>query len=139
MNRTGFTLIELLIVVVIIGLLAAIAIPTFRNTKEKAYIASMKTDLRNLVTAEEAYFADSFAYSNQLDCNNPPTPGTVAWCLSTGNAMDQFRLGNKNQGGWSARLTNANTKVACAIYVGGIPNPVQPVKKTDPDGVPLCQ
>src|SRR5438552_13291209 len=63
MNRKGFTLIELLIVVVIIGILAAIAIPKFANTKGKAYIASMKSDLRNLVTAEEAYFADSVKYS----------------------------------------------------------------------------
>jgi prepilin-type N-terminal cleavage/methylation domain-containing protein len=143
MNRTGFTLIELLIVVVIIGLLAAIAIPKFSNTKEKAYIASMKADLRNLVTAEEAYFADSLVYTDQLDCNNPPAPGTVPWCPSTGNAMDQFRLGNNNgnnnKGGWSARVINANTAVSCAIYVGGIPNPVQPVKQSDPDGVPFCQ
>src|ERR1700741_4013709 len=63
MNRKGFTLIELLIVVVIIGILAAIAIPKFANTKEKAYIASMKSDLRNLVTAEEAFFADSVKYT----------------------------------------------------------------------------
>src|ERR1700712_3222845 len=61
--RKGFTLIELLIVVVIIGILAAIAIPKFANTKEKAYIAAMKSDLRNLVTAEEAYFADSVKYT----------------------------------------------------------------------------
>ncbi len=46
MNRKGFTLIELLIVVVIIGILAAIAIPKFANTKEKAYLASMKSDLQ---------------------------------------------------------------------------------------------
>src|SRR5688572_16392241 len=55
LNRKGFTLIELLIVVVIIGILAAIAIPKFANTKEKAYLATMKSDLRNLITAEEAY------------------------------------------------------------------------------------
>src|SRR6185295_3870486 len=64
MNRKGFTLIELLIVVVIIGILAAIAIPKFANTKEKAYLASMKSDLRNLITAEEAYFADSVKYTS---------------------------------------------------------------------------
>ncbi len=68
MNRKGFTLIELLIVVVIIGILAAIAIPKFANTKAKAYIASMKSDLRNLVTAEEAYFADSVKYSATMAC-----------------------------------------------------------------------
>lgn len=62
MNRAttkGFTLIELLIVVVIIGVLAAIAIPKFGNTKEKAYVASMKADLRNLATYEESFAADS--------------------------------------------------------------------------------
>src|SRR4026209_1428989 len=58
-NKKGFTLIELLIVVVIIGILAAIAIPKFSDTKEKAYLASMKADLRNLATYEESYAADS--------------------------------------------------------------------------------
>jgi prepilin-type N-terminal cleavage/methylation domain-containing protein len=58
-SKKGFTLIELLIVVVIIGILAAIAIPKFANTKEKAYLASMKADLRNLATYEESYAADS--------------------------------------------------------------------------------
>ena len=57
-NRKGFTLIELLIVVVIIGILAAIAIPKFSNTKEKAFVASMKADLKNLVGVQESFFAD---------------------------------------------------------------------------------
>ena len=58
-SRKGFTLIELLIVVVIIGILAAIAIPKFANTKDKAYVAAMKSDLRNLATYEEQYAADN--------------------------------------------------------------------------------
>src|SRR3954469_22563354 len=58
-NKNGFTLIELLIVVVIIGILAAIAIPKFANTKDKAYVAQMKSDLRNLATYEEQYSADN--------------------------------------------------------------------------------
>ena len=135
MNRTGFTLIELLIVVVIIGLLAAIAIPKFGNTKEKAYIASMKSDLRNLVTAEEAYFADSTAYTEQTDCNTPPAPGSVAWCSSRGNTLDKLKV---RQGGWTARMTNANTSVKCAIYAGGAA-PFPPAKQTDPEAAPVCR
>ena len=63
MNRKGFTLIGLLIVVVIIGILAAIAIPKFANAKEKAVVASMKSDLRNLVTAQEGFFSDNQDYA----------------------------------------------------------------------------
>src|ERR671928_2244678 len=74
-HRKGFTLIELLIVVVIIGILAAIAIPKFANTKEKAYMAAMKSDLRNLATAEEAYFADSVKYTNNLGTAYATTSG----------------------------------------------------------------
>jgi type IV pilus assembly protein PilA len=44
---------------VIIGILAAIAIPKFANTKDKAYVAAMKSDLRNLATYEEQYAADN--------------------------------------------------------------------------------
>ena len=62
-GRKGFTLIELLIVVVIIGILAAIAIPKFANTKQKAVKASMVSDLRNLATAQEAFYADSSSYA----------------------------------------------------------------------------
>src|SRR2546428_7912594 len=82
MNRRGFTLIELLIVVVIIGILAAIAIPKFANTKEKAYISSMKSDLRNMVTAEEAYFADP--NSNRLNSSyDHPSPAVISLKRST--------------------------------------------------------
>src|SRR5205814_9836396 len=64
--RKGFTLIELLIVVVIIGILAAIAIPKFANTKSKAYVTAMKSDLRNLVSAQESFFSDSAKYTTSL-------------------------------------------------------------------------
>ena len=66
MKERGFTLIELLIVVVIIGLLAVIAIPKVSNTKQKAYVAQMKSDLKNLATAEEAFFYDSTYYTSSL-------------------------------------------------------------------------
>src|SRR5260221_12571970 len=104
-SRRGFTLIELLIVVVIIRILAAIAIPKFANTKAKAYIASMKSDLRNLVTAEEAYFADSVKYSATTSCTTPPTVATVNFCVTTGNTLGTIGLAAGN-GGWSVTITN---------------------------------
>ena len=64
-SRRGFTLIELLIVVVIIGILAAIAIPKFAATKGKANFAAMKSDLHNLTTAEEAFFYDHAQYTTR--------------------------------------------------------------------------
>src|SRR6267142_543256 len=59
MNRKGFTLIELLIVVVIIGILAAIAIPKFSSVKQKGYRTQAISDLKSLSTAEETFFTDS--------------------------------------------------------------------------------
>jgi type IV pilus assembly protein PilA len=61
-ERQGFTLIELLIVVVIIGLLAALAIPKFANSKGKAVVTQMRSDLRNLATAQEAYWVQNRTY-----------------------------------------------------------------------------
>jgi prepilin-type N-terminal cleavage/methylation domain-containing protein len=65
-RRSGFTLIELLIVVVLIGILAAIAIPKYRNSKEQAFDAAALSDLRNLMTSAEAYFSDYQRYPASL-------------------------------------------------------------------------
>lgn len=55
----GFTLVELMIVIAIIGILAAIAIPQFAAYRERGFISSMQADASALRTAEEAYFADT--------------------------------------------------------------------------------
>lgn len=61
-KQKGFTLIELLIVVAIIAILAAIAIPQFSAYRQKAYNSAALADLRNFKTAMEAYFADNQSY-----------------------------------------------------------------------------
>jgi type IV pilus assembly protein PilA len=66
-NEKGFTLIELLVVIAIIGILAAIAIPQFASYRQRGFDARAKSDLRNVATAEEAYFADNEAYKT---CTN---------------------------------------------------------------------
>jgi prepilin-type N-terminal cleavage/methylation domain-containing protein len=84
-NRKGFTLIELLIVVVIIGLLASIAIPKFSATKDKARMASVRSDIRNTMTAQEAYFADYNTFADledlQLNSNFLLSPGNTGTVL----------------------------------------------------------
>ena len=125
MNRKGFTLIELLIVVVIIGILAAIAIPKFANTKEKAYIASMKSDLRNLVTAEEAYFADSIKYTTTIGA------GGLSYNVTTGNVSPTLAL---SADGWTATISNTNTTKTCAIFIGSTA-----IAQATKEGEPKCK
>ena len=125
-NRKGFTLIELLIVVVIIGILAAIAIPKFANTKDKAYITAMKSDLRNMVTAEEAYFSDSSAYSQVMDSVH------VNFKQSTGVNTPTIATG---PGYWSATVTHSQLAGhTCAIAV----NTANPLVATAGEGEPVC-
>lgn len=110
MSRKGFTLIELLIVVVIIGILAAIAIPKFANTKEKAYVSAMKSDLRNLAAAEEAYFADELAYTSTLANLDYNETNAVNVAVSEATAK-----------GWGASATHDGLKSGskCSLYYGG--------------------
>ena len=125
MNRKGFTLIELLIVVVIIGILAAIAIPKFANTKSKAYITAMKSDLRNLVSAQESLFSDSARYTTNITSLN--------FKASTGVTAPTIDVG---AGYWSA--TNQHTQLAgmtCGIAV----NTTNPTVSTAGEGEPACQ
>jgi prepilin-type N-terminal cleavage/methylation domain-containing protein len=124
-GRRGFTLIELLIVVVIIGILAAIAIPKFQSTKGKAYLASMKSDLRNVSIAEEGYFYDHRSYTTILDSLAfAPSPG-VTLTLVQGDTT-----------GWSATTANPNAYPhVCAVFYGS----VAPVAPAENEGQVACQ
>lgn len=114
-HTSGFTLIELLIVVVIIGILAAIAVPKFSQTKGKAYTAAMRSDLRNLATAEESYYYDQDTYTTNLPAVKfTPSPGVVLTIVQAGPA------------GWAAKATHPLASVTqCSIFVGNA-TPIPP-------------
>ena len=126
-NRKGFTLIELLIVVVIIGILAAIAIPKFAATKDKAKLASVKTDLRNSMTAQEAYFSDYATYGTFAQLQ-----GASNFTLSSGNA-DNGSAAASN--GYSMTFNNSTISTGvtqCHVAVGAS------APTTTADGVIIC-
>ena len=121
-NRKGFTLIELLIVVVIIGILAAIAIPKFANTKDKAKLASVKTDLRNIQSAQEAYLSDSGYYSSSA----------ASFQASAGNVIT---INAADSSGYKVTVTNnsiSSGNKTCHVEVGS------QASSTTVDGVIQC-
>ena len=127
--RKGFTLIELLIVVVIIGILAAIAIPKFSNTKEKAYTAAMKSDLKNMVSSQEAYFSENQTYAAD----------TTALKFTPSGADKVTVTMDGTATGWSAKLVDSRvsgTGKTCMAFGGS-----GGANKGDAttEGVPLCQ
>lgn len=123
-RRAGFTLIELLIVVVIVGVLAAIAIPKFADTKGRAYVAAMKSDLRNLATSEEAYFFSFNRYSSSLAALNIVPSVQVTMTITEAGPQ-----------GWSATTAHIQTPVKCAMYVAS----AAPVAPATQEGMIACQ
>jgi prepilin-type N-terminal cleavage/methylation domain-containing protein len=113
-NRSGFTIVELLSVVVIIGTLTAMAIPRFANTKQKAVLAAMRSDLHNLVGAEEAHWIDTKTYYGgalpAAGFEFEPSQGVIVTIVSA------------TPGGWSATAASPGVPaITCAIFHGAVP------------------
>ncbi|HVB32071.1 MAG TPA: type II secretion system protein [Gemmatimonadaceae bacterium] len=123
-GRKAFTLVEILVVIMIVGVLAAIAIQRFGTSKSKAYLTAMKSDLRNLVTAEAGWFADSSRYSTDLS--------VIAFRQSSGVNAPSVVTG---AGYWSATVTHSKlTGHTCGVAV----NTANPIQTTAGEGEPVC-
>jgi len=133
-RRTGFTLIELMIVVVIIGILASIAIPKFARTKEKAYLATMKADLRNLASAQENYaMGNAGAYFPATVVTNAPADSLNAPGYAPTSGVTVTILAPVS-GGWSATATHDATDKTCGIFMGNATAPNAAVKSASEVG-----
>jgi type IV pilus assembly protein PilA len=125
MNRKGFTLIELMVVIVIVGILTTVGVPKYTNSKAKAYATAMKSDLRNLLNAQENFFADSSHYTANLV--------SLGFTPSTGVNPPVITV---SAGSWSA--INTHTQLAstqCAIGV----NTANPLVVVSGEAEPACK
>jgi len=111
-TRKAFTLIELLVVLVVLGILSGIAIARFVNTKESAYIASMKADLRNFALYEQNYIIDSqgsyFSGNGSVQGFAPTVGVTIAATADPGPPPS-----------WQAIATHDKTAKTCSITTSG--------------------
>lgn len=124
-DRRGFTLIELLIVIVIIGIMAMIALPKFRETRGKAFASTMKSDLKNLASLQEEFYYDNESYSTDLNALGfSPTNGVT------------LTVAQADGGGWSATATHPSAApLLCSVFYGA----AAPIPPAVVEGQIFCQ
>ncbi len=118
-SRPAFSIVELIAVLVAISVLVGLAIPRFQRYKEKAHLATMVSDLRNLAAAEEGFWSATRRYTVDT--------GAIGLRLSPGVSVT---LESADSTGWSARATHAASSVVCSIFYGSAP-PLPPAEQVN--------
>jgi Tfp pilus assembly protein PilE len=119
-------LVEVLIVVVVVGILVTVVAPKFSATKERTYLAAMKSDLRNLASAQERYF-----YFNADYYDGPVPHANLDFDPSD---RVTITLSSVTPSGWAATSSYAGISATCATYYGDATPPAPAVV----EGAPAC-
>lgn len=111
-GRDGFTLIELLIVVIVIGVLAAIAVPGYSSAREKSFRAAMMSDLKNLAHHQEVYHNEHYTFSTDLSALGAQESDGVSLSINQADGT-----------GWAATAVHEglSSPDQCGIYHGDAP------------------
>jgi type IV pilus assembly protein PilA len=130
-NEDGFTLVELLAVILIIGILAAVAIPLFLNQRTKGYDSAAKSDLRNLAGFEEIYLSDANAYGTiaaiqalepTLSVSTGVTLTVVRFDLTNGYCLSAKHSASPTTWYWDSRGGGLQSRgsSACPVSTTGL-------------------
>lgn len=119
-NRKGFTLIEVLIVAAVIGTLAAVAVPRYSSSKDKAHAAAMKADLHTVALFEEQYAADNHGqYFSGTATTDAPLNGFTPSKDVTVTVV-AFNILGSQLADWTATVRHAQSSQSCELRTGMI-------------------
>ena len=130
-SEKGFTLIELMIVVAIIGILAAIAIPQFSSYRIRAFNSAAESDMRNIMNGEEAYFADNETYADVAKVGSQTASTTTFGSLPgvklskgvygevTGSGVSDFTAHTKHYSGDKTYVGSASAGIVSSTSSAG--------------------
>lgn len=119
-NRKGFTLIEIVIVCVVLGILAAVAVPRYAGVKDKAYMAAMKADLHTIAIYEEQFAADNHGqyFSGTATPDAPLNGFTPSKDVTV--TLTAFNILGSQLADWTAIVKHSQSSQSCEMRAGAI-------------------